>query len=123
MREARSSHILHFYLFTELHWVNNTFLPNLMRNLKKAFIILGSLCSFTRSISDCNDRGGCHRCLFHRMGTGPIGCDCRSCSCEHPLLQLHHVVHSIDLLLNPFLTKIAFAVADAPCERAHSIAL
>ena len=35
-------------------------------------------------------------------GTGSVNTHCCSCCFEHTLLQSNHVVHSIDLLSNPF---------------------
>ena len=73
-----------------------------------------------------NCDSGCSQIQSQSMGPVPILCDRYL---RHPLLliqsqsqalhvnehsQLHHVVHSIDSLLNPCLTH--FAVTDAPCK-------
>ena len=63
------------------------------------------------------------RYLLHKRGQDPLTAtgfanidSRRLCSCKHQWSQLHHVIHTIDLLLNPFLTRSA--VAEAPCEPA-----
>ena len=50
--------------------------------------------------------------------TGSANIHYHSRSWEYPLLQLRHVVHFRDFLLNPILSQVTVAIADAPCKRA-----
>ena len=53
---------------------------------------------------------------------GFVNTDYRSCSCKHSLSQSHHIVHSIDLMFNQFLTQISITVANTPCIQVLTLA-